>query len=397
MSLRLALLGLEPDTAARIERDLAAAGRAVEVTSAAIAGADAALLGAAEVVVADPKSAARPTVEVLSALRGAAPAAALVVLTRHADGDDLYQVVRIGGIERYWLLPWSPVHALELARLVGEREGARERAERERQLGAETAALAEENRRRRADADAAREWSWFVTESAAMRACVDAARELARGHADLCLVGGPGSGRAELARSLHAHGPRAAEPFVRLPAALLRRGSVPSGADPASAAGAELHGVLRIASKWEAARGGTLFVSDIEDLDDAAQAVLAGLVAGELGGGRAAPRLIASASAEPAVLGEEGSLHPRLAERLGAHVVRVPPLAERGADLEALCARLLAEWAARSGVAAPSLAPAALADLASRPLDGNLPELRELLEQAAALAPSGSIERVPER
>lgn len=391
MSLRLVLLGLEPDTTARIERDLAAAGRAVAVTHAPLAGAEAALLEGAEVVVADPKSAARPTVEVLRELRGAAPAAALVVLTRHADGDDLYQVVRIGGIERYWLLPWSPVHAMELARLVGEREAARERAARERQVGAETAALAEENRRRRASADAAREWSWFVTESAAMRACIDAARALASESTDLCLVGEPGSGRAELARSLHAHGPRAAEPFVRLPAALVRRGSVPSDAE------SELHGVLRIASKWEAARGGTLFVSDIEDLDDAAQAVLAGLVAGELGGGRPAPRLLASASAEPAVLGEEGSLHPRLAERLGAHVLPVPALAERGADLETLCARILAEWAARSGVPTPSLAPAALADLASRPLDGNLPELRELLEQAAALAPAGSIERVPER
>ncbi|MBK7973084.1 MAG: sigma 54-interacting transcriptional regulator [Deltaproteobacteria bacterium] len=229
-----------------------------------------------------------------------------------------------------------------------------------------------------------------------MRACLATARERAGDAAELCLVGEPGSGRAELARALHAHGPRAAEPFVRLPAALVRRGSLPAGADPIGR-GDELHGVIRIASKWEAARGGTLFVADIEDLDDAAQAVLAGLVTGELRDGRPVPRLLASASAEPATLRDEGSLHPRLAERLASRVLHVPALRERGDDLGALCVQLLGEWAARNGGRPAALTAAALADLARRPFDGNIPELRELLEQAAALATSGVIESVPDR
>ena len=396
MSVHLALLGLAPDTAARIERDLAAAGRDV-VIGVGAPESTSAIVAAAELVVVDPKSAARPAVELLRDLRAAAPAAGLVVLTRHADGEDLYQVVRIGGIERYWLLPWSPIHAMELAGIVSERELARERAEREARLGAETAALAEANRRLRTTAEAAREWSFFAAASPAMHACVDAARALAEDTADVCVVGEPGSGRAELARAIHAHGPRAGEPFVRLPAALLRRGTVPGPGDPSAAAGSDLHGVLRVASKWDAARGGTLLVANIDDLDDPAQALLAGLVVGELGSGPGRPRLIATASAEPTALAEEGSLHPRLAERLAAHVLRVPPLRERGEDLARLGGDLLAEWASRSGATPPVLAAEALAELARRPLDGNVPELRELLEQAAVLATSGVIERVPKR
>jgi two-component system response regulator HupR/HoxA len=391
---RVATLGLADDVRTRIAKDLAAAGQTVELVESG-AGALAAL-ASVELVIVDPKSGSEPTVEVLKRLRGAAPGAGLVVLTRHADTDDLYQVVRIGGIERYWLLPWSPVHALELSLLVAERRLARERAEHEARLAAECAALAEENRRIRAHTGAGRPWDWFPQASHAMRSCIDAARALAGECGELCIVGEPGSGRATLARAIHGHGPRAGEPFVRLPAALLRRGTLDLTRGPGSPDG-DLHGALRVASKWQAARGGTLFVADIEDLDDAAQAVLAGLATGEVPGGGSAPRLIASASAEPQALGSEGSLHPRLVERLAGRVLGVPALRERRDDLGDLGAQLLDEWAARSGRPAPVIAERALAALAVRPWDGNLPELRELLERAATLAGAGPLDALPER
>lgn len=388
---RIAVLGLGAELATRLERDLAAANQAAEIVRIDETGtSELSRFGELDLVVVDPKSGSHPTVELLTQLRAAVPGAGLIVLTRHADTDDLYQVVRLGGIERYWILPWSHVHAAELAQLVAERRLANERAARERRLAAECRELAAENRLLRSGASGARPWSWFPQLSEAMQSCLRAARELAAGTEDVCIVGEPGSGRATLALALHTHGPRGAEPFVRLPAALLRRGTLVAGA-AAPAETSELHGALRVASKWEAARGGTLFVADIEDLDDVAQAVLAGLVTGDLAGGRETPRLVVSASAHPRELGAEGSLHPRLAERLTPHVIAVPSLRERAADLAPLATQLLEEWSERVKRPAPVLDHQALAALARRSFEGNVRELRELLEHAAFLSGSGRL------
>ncbi len=388
---RLTLLGLSPAFAERIERDLNAAQVPAEVRAIAHPSGDFAVLADADLVLVDPKSGSLPTADLLARIRGSAPGAALAVLTRHADGDDLYQVVRVGGIERYWLEPWSPVHAVELAGLLSEIDDRRQRGRREREIEETCARLAEANQALRAARDSRLDWSWFPQSSTAMATCVAGARRLAASGADLCLVGEPGSGRTTLASAIHANGPCAAEPLVRLPASLLPRR--PSGA--ADMRGFELESALRIAAKWEAAGNGTLFVGDIEDLDEAAQAVLAGLVAGNLTPSRARPRLIASASAEPAVLEAEGSLHPKLAERLSSSVLRVPSLCLRRDDLAALAAQLLGDWAERLGRPAPALAAAALDQLGALSLDGNIPELREVLEEAAALATTPRIERIP--
>lgn len=383
--MRVAVIGLGVELAARIGHDLQAAHEAVEIVTVSDGATDLAGTGDCELVVVDPKTGSQPTLERLTQVRAAFPRAALIVLTQHADTDDLYQVVRLGGIERYWILPWSHVHAAELKQMVAERRLAHERAARERELADECRALEAENRVLRSNPTSSRPWTWFPQSSETMKACLKVARELAQGTDDACIIGEPGSGRATLALAIHSNGPRNAEPFVRLPAALLRRGTlVPS--TEANGDASELHGALRVASKWEAARGGTLFVANVEDLDDVAQAVLAGLVTGDLASGIRIPRLLVSASAHPTELGEEGSLHPRLAARLAGHVLAVPPLRDRAADLAGLAAQLLAEWSERVGRPEPALDEASLNALVRRPFEGNLRELRELLENAALLS-----------
>ncbi len=385
---RIAVIGLGAELAARLGNELEAAHETVEILTVSSASTELTGVGDCDLVVVDPKAGSLPTLEQLTQARAAFPSAGLIVLTQHADTDDLYQVVRLGGIERYWILPWSHVHAAELRQLVVERRLAGERAARERKLADECRALEAENRVLRSNPGSGRPWSWFPQSSEAMQACLRVARELARGTDDVCIVGEPGAGRGTLALAIHSNGPRGSEPFVRLPASLLRRGTMATSTEVSTHA-SELHGALRVASKWEAARRGTLFVADVEDLDDVAQAVLAGLVTGDLASGGPTPRLVVSASAHPTELGEEGSLHPRLAARFASHVLAVPPLRDRTADLGALAVQLLSEWSERVGRPAPALDAPSLDALARRPLEGNVRELRELLENAAFLSGGG--------
>jgi DNA-binding NtrC family response regulator len=92
---------------------------------------------------------------------------------------------------------------------------------------------------------------------------------LAASSAPMLLLGEPGTELEQLARYVHQSGPLAAGPFIVLDARTLREettAAVLFGAD------ASHPGVL------EQARGGTLFVSNIEDLPPAAQRLLSGVI-----------------------------------------------------------------------------------------------------------------------
>jgi DNA-binding NtrC family response regulator len=92
---------------------------------------------------------------------------------------------------------------------------------------------------------------------------------LAASSAPMLLLGEPGTELEQLARYVHQSGPLAAGPFIVLDARTLRdetTAAVLFGAD------ASHPGVL------EQARGGTLFVSNIEDLPPAAQRLLSGVI-----------------------------------------------------------------------------------------------------------------------
>ncbi|MDP3086178.1 MAG: helix-turn-helix domain-containing protein, partial [Rubrivivax sp.] len=72
--------------------------------------------------------------------------------------------------------------------------------------------------------------------------------------------------------------------------------------------------------------------------------------------------------------------------RLNVMPIRLPPLRERLADLEALTEVLMEDIARRSGLPARSLAPDALEALAGQAWPGNVRELRNTLEQAALMS-----------
>lgn len=140
-----------------------------------------------------------------------------------------------------------------------------------------------------------------------------------------------------------------------------------------------------------AARGGTLFLEDLTDLPAGVQARLARVIRdGEARiDGEAMPlalRLLASATPGIETEVRTHRLRSDIYRRLSTLRIDLPPLSERAEDVPAIAARLLQEDRADNGIATRAFTPAALALLGAMSWPGNIAELREAVDRAAAAA-----------
>ncbi|HEY7112115.1 MAG TPA: helix-turn-helix domain-containing protein [Thermoanaerobaculia bacterium] len=169
------------------------------------------------------------------------------------------------------------------------------------------------------------------------------------------LTGESGTEKEAAARAIHRLSPRGSEPFS-------------------------------VAAAWEPiARGtsddGSVFVPEIESLSLEAQAAL--LAEAERPGGR---RLILSTDENPGEAMARGRLLPALASSLFDHVVHLPPLRERGEDVERLARQFLHELDAALAFDAE-----AIDALRTHDWPGNVRELKEVVRRAAQLTEGPAI------
>ncbi len=232
--------------------------------------------------------------------------------------------------------------------------------------------------------------------SAQLQALFAAEQRLQRGLPPVLIEGETGTGKTVLARWIHAHGPRAAMPFVPVNCAAL----------PDTLAESELFGHERGAftdakqarvGLLEAADGGTLFLDEVGALSPAAQAKL--LVAVEegrirrLGGTKEIVvdvRIIAANNQPLARLVAEGRFRADLMQRLHLLLFTLPALRERGPDILELARHMLASTARRHRLPCPALSASGERRLLSHPWPGNLRELAHEIERAMIFSPPGA-------
>ena len=207
----------------------------------------------------------------------------------------------------------------------------------------------------------------------------------------LLIQGETGTGKGLLARAIHRAGPRAAGPFQAINCAALPEHLVES----------ELFGFERGAftdarqakpGLFQTASGGTLFLDEVGLLPEAAQAKVLTAIeqrsVRRLGGTRSEHvdvRIIAATNADLMQAVSERRFREDLYHRLAVVSLVLPPLRERGEDIE-LLARQFLETACRDyGVPAKQLLPEARQRLRSHPWRGNVRELANVMERVALL------------
>ncbi|MBI4617554.1 MAG: sigma-54-dependent Fis family transcriptional regulator [Planctomycetes bacterium] len=213
------------------------------------------------------------------------------------------------------------------------------------------------------------------------------------------VTGESGAGKELVARALHAQGPRRDGPFIAENAAALS-GSLLEAEIFGHEKGAFTGADESRPGLFEAAHGGILFLDEVGELPAPAQAkllrVLEEKAVRRVGGTRETAvdvRVVAATNRDLEAMVREGRFREDLFYRLGVVVLRMPSLRERMEDLPELAEHFLREFAVREGTPLKRLAPEALAELLARRWDGNVRELRNVLEAAALLAEGVSIRR----
>jgi len=237
----------------------------------------------------------------------------------------------------------------------------------------------------------------LVFEDPAMRELLGVARQIAPSEASVLITGESGTGKEVVARYLHRHSRRAERAFVSVNCAAIPENLLESelfGHEKGAFTGA----TARRIGKFEEASGGTLLLDEISEMDPRLQAKLLRAVQereiDRVGGGRPIKvdiRLIATSNRDLEAEVAAGRFREDLLFRLNVVNLHLPPLRERPADLEPLCAHFAAKYAKANGAPLRPFSQLALARLRQQPWKGNVRELENCVHRAVLLASGDEI------
>ncbi|MEO0317850.1 MAG: hypothetical protein RL404_1527 [Pseudomonadota bacterium] len=227
--------------------------------------------------------------------------------------------------------------------------------------------------------------------SAAMAAMYRQLMRVAATDATVLLEGESGTGKELVARTVHQQSLRADRHFVAV-----NCGAIPSHLIEAALFGHEkgsfTGAVKRQDGYFEHASGGTLFLDEITEMPcDMQVKLLRVLECGRflrVGGNEMVQvdvRLVAATNRSLQTAVQQGCLRQDLMYRLAVFPVRVPPLRERGADIEKL-AQLFLDQLNDEAHTGKSFSRGALERLRNHPWTGNVRELKNRVHRAYILS-----------
>lgn len=241
--------------------------------------------------------------------------------------------------------------------------------------------------------------SSFVGTSETVRELKTVVRRYALRDGAALILGETGTGKELLAHAIHQQSDRADGPFVAVNVAAIPEALLEAeffGVAPGAFTGADRKPRK---GKFELAHGGTLFLDEIGDMPAALQAkLLRALQEGEfepLGSNTVKNvdvRIIAATSQPLEQKLEDKSFRADLYYRIAVLAIHVPPLRDRLDDIGLIAEALLDTIPRPRDQRGWLLTPEAIAQLTRYRWPGNVRELRNVLERAAAMAPSEVID-----
>ena len=223
--------------------------------------------------------------------------------------------------------------------------------------------------------------------------------KLARSQAPIFISGESGSGKELAARAIHQQSARSSSPFI----------AVNCGAIPQELMESELFGHLKGSftgadqdkiGLFQAAHTGTLFLDEVADLPLQTQVKLLRVIQEKsirpVGSQKEIAidvRLLSATHKNLSSEVELGRMRQDLYFRINVIELSVPPLRERHEDLRELTLALLSKIAKENQAELCTLSDSALAALKAYDFPGNVRELENILQRAAALCENQRIEQ----
>ena len=208
---------------------------------------------------------------------------------------------------------------------------------------------------------------------------------------NVLIIGESGTGKELVANAIHEHSPRKDERFLPINCAAIPAEILESelfGHERGSFTGA----AARKLGKFELADKGTLFLDEIGELPLGMQVKLLRVLEQRefmrVGGTdtiRVDIRLLAATNSDLELAVQEGRFRTDLYYRLKVVTIKVPPLRDRAGDIPILASHFLDGFARENGREGMRLSADAMKALVHAPWEGNVRELRNLVESMVVL------------
>lgn len=312
-------------------------------------------------------------IDVIAEIRQRCPDTAIIVMTGFATIDSAVTCMRAGAFD-YLEKPFNDrLRVVQTLRRALEHRALRVR-----------------NRELEGELDRRSAVEGIVLQSPGMQRVVQMVLDLAQNESNVLIQADSGTGKELIARAIHRTSPRREGPFVPVDCGALPEGIVESelfGYEKGAFTGA----VRSAPGLFRSADGGTLFLDEIGELPLLLQSKLLRVIQERevrpLGAADAVPvdvRIVAATNRELEEEVRAGRFRSDLFYRLRVVFIQLPPLRERPEDIPLLALHFLKSVRRDSKIR--SIEPEAIEALIAHPWDGNVRELENCIEAAAALA-----------
>jgi DNA-binding NtrC family response regulator len=232
----------------------------------------------------------------------------------------------------------------------------------------------------------------IVGDSPAIMKIKETIERVAPTDARVLITGENGTGKELVARWVHEKSNRSQQPLIEVNCAAMP-GELIESELFGHEKGAFTSAIKQKLGKFELANGGTLFLDEIGDMSLSAQAkVLRALQENRItrvGGDKdilVDVRVIAATNKDLTKEIEEGRFRMDLYHRLSVILIHVPSLHERADDIPQLADRFVREICEDYGIPKKVITPKALEELKTMRWDGNIRELRNVMERLVILS-----------
>jgi DNA-binding NtrC family response regulator len=340
-----------------------------------------------ELVISDIRMPEMGGIELLEAIRAAAPGAKVILLTAYGSVEDAVKAMKKGAF--YYLT--KPVNLEELEFLV-------KKAFSSHQLEEENRELKQELFRERYDL------GQLIAQSQKMKELLKTVDKIAASNASVLIEGESGTGKELIARRIHELSPRKQYPFIAVHCAALTDTLLASelfGHEKGSFTGA----TERKKGRFERAHQGSLFLDEIGEITKDTQVkLLRVLQEGEferVGGTKSIKvdvRLIAATNKTLLDEVQQQRFREDLYYRINVIYLKVPPLRERKEDIPPLVNAFIRQYAELNAKKIRGIEKDALAALEAYGWPGNIRELKNIVERMIVLSSADmlTLDQVPE-